>query len=327
MKVLLTGGNGFVGSHVAEALLTAGISTVLLLRHGSSREFLQTVEPRFEVRLGALDDPASLRAALHGITHVIHAAGSTKALNTAGYFAVNQQGTRALVEAANEPGTQVRRFLLVSSLAAAHPATADSPAREVDAPQPVSDYGRSKLAGEEAVRQHCRSEFIIIRPPAVYGPRDREFLRLFRAVKAGVCPRFGGGTQPLSLVYVADLAEVIVGCLLHPKAAGQTYFAAHPEMQTAASLTREIARTLHRRVWMPRLPQATLAVVCAAQEVLSQLTRRPSVVNWQKYRELVAPGWTCSPAKLAEDTGLTCPTPLQDGLARTAAWYRAAGWL
>ena len=111
-----------------------------------------------------------------GITHVIHAAGSTKALNASGYFAVNQLGTRALVEAANEPGTPVRRFLLVSSLAAAHPATADCPAREGDAPQPISDYGRSKLAGEQALAA-SGADWLCLRTSWVYAARGRNFMR------------------------------------------------------------------------------------------------------------------------------------------------------
>jgi len=240
LKILLTGASGFVGSHILDSLRVRGLATVLLLRPTSNRQFIASHLPDVELRSGSIGDPESLRQAMAGITHVIHCAGATKAARAAGFYEANQAGTRHIVSAVNGQGDQVQRIVHISSLAAAGPALREKPAREEDLPRPVSDYGKSKLAGELELRNHCRVEHVILRPPAVYGPRDGEFLRVFKAVKNHVLPR-PSGAQALSLVFVKDLAEAVVTCLSHPAAAGKTYFVASREIVTARSMTEEIA--------------------------------------------------------------------------------------
>lgn len=327
MKVLLTGANGFVGSHVLDRLRAEGIATAALLRPNSQRHFIAAHLPQVEARLGSLNDPASLRSALADVTHVIHCAGCTKALRNETFDEVNQRGTRHLVEAINAQPGRVQRLVHVSSLAAAGPAGPDQPVNENDSPRPVSAYGRSKLAGEQEVREQCRAAFVILRPPAVYGPRDAEFLRLFKAVRAHVLPRFGGGRQALSLVYVKDLAAAAVASLTHPSAAGQTYFVAASEVVTARVLAEEIAAQMG--VWTLPLPLPTglLWVACLVQQARSRLTGRANVLSLQKYAELKAPGWVCDASKLKRHFGLECPTQLKPGIAETLAWYRQEKWL
>jgi nucleoside-diphosphate-sugar epimerase len=327
MKVLLTGANGFVGSHVAHELIRRGIACTALLRRGSNRDFLTPLLPSLDIREGTLGDSASLDGPLDGATHVIHCAGATKALDRSGYFEANQTGTRNLVEAINRRLGQIRHLICISSLAAIGPALDGRPVLEEDTAHPVSDYGRSKLAGEEEVRRHCKTAFTILRPPAVYGPRDAEFLRLFRAVKAHVLPRFNGGRQALSLVFVEDLAAAIVACLDQPRAMGRAFFVTHPEIVTAGQLAETIAATMRTRTLPLPLPDFVLRLVCAVQEEVSRRTGRPCVLNRQKYAELVASAWTCSPARLREETGIACPTGLKAGAARTLAWYREHRWI
>jgi nucleoside-diphosphate-sugar epimerase len=281
---------------------------------------------KVEVRPGSIGDPESLRQAMAGITHVIHCAGATKAARVSGFYEVNQAGTRNVVSAINEQAGQVQRVVHVSSLAAAGPAVAEKPARERDAPRPVSEYGKSKLAGELEVRNHCRAQYVILRPAAVYGPRDTEFLRLFRAVKNHLLPK-PSGAQALSLVFVRDLAEAVVTCLTHPAAAGKTYFVSAREIVTARVMAQEIAARMN--VWtlpLP-LPTALLWPVCLAQELMSRLTGKPNVLSLQKFAELRAPGWVCDPTRLERETGCACPTTLKAGVAETLAWYRQQCWL
>jgi nucleoside-diphosphate-sugar epimerase len=327
MKVLLTGASGLVGSHVLDHLLQKGVAPRLLLRANSSTRFLEQSLARAEVCRGAVDDPACLAVALQGITHVIHCAGATKALNREGYFQVNYAGTVNLLEAVRRHAPGLQRFVHISSLAASGPATATRPAREADAPCPLTDYGASKLAGEQAVRERCAAPYVIIRPPGVYGPRDGEFLKLFKAIGSHLLPRFGFGRQELSLVYAPDLAAAIVHCLEHPGAVGQTFNVAHPEVVSVRQLGDDAARLLNTWALPLALPNAALWPVCALQELVCRITRRPNVVNLQKYRELAAPGWVCEVSRLRERTGFAAPTGLGQGLAATLAWYRENQWL
>jgi nucleoside-diphosphate-sugar epimerase len=282
--------------------------------------------PNVEVRLGSIGDPESLGRAMAGITHVVHCAGATKAARAAGFSEVNQAGTRNVVSAINCQAGRVQQLVHISSLAAAGPAPRERPAREEDIPQPVSEYGKSKLAGELEVRDHCRTEYVILRPPAIYGPRDAEFLRLFRAVKRHLLPK-PAGAQALSMVFVRDLAEAVANCLIHPAAGGKTYFVAAREVVTARTMAEEIAAQMNTWTLPLPLPTALLWPICLAQELASRMSGRPNVLSLQKFAELRAPGWVCDPTRLERETGYACATTLKLGIAETLSWYQEHAWL
>jgi nucleoside-diphosphate-sugar epimerase len=325
LKVLLTGANGFVGSHVLDSLRTRGIPTTLLLRPSCDKGFIQEHLGTVEVLGGSITKPDSLRPAMEGVTHVIHCAGLTRARNEAEFLSVNRDGTRNVVEAANAQ-QGIQRIVHVSSLAAAGPAAATCPAREQDPARPVSQYGRSKLAGETELRERCRTDFVVIRPPAVYGPRDKAFLSLFKAVQNHLLPQ-PSARQALSLVYVKDLAEVIVNCLLLPAAAKATYFVAAPEITSGRALAREIAEQIgHWTIPCPT-PPAVFLPLCLLNEAWSRVMGKASMLNLQKFAELRAPGWVCDPSLLKRQTGLECRTTMKEGVSRSLAWYRRETWL
>jgi nucleoside-diphosphate-sugar epimerase len=327
MKVLLTGANGFVGSHVLDSLCARGIRTAVLLRPTGNRRFIEAHLPLLEVRAGSIGDPQGLGAAMQDITHVVHCAGCTKALRVSEFHEINHLGTRHVVEAVNQQKGRIQRLVHISSLAAGGPATSDKPARENDPPNPISEYGKSKLAGEQEVRGACQVEHVILRPPAVYGPRDTAFLPLFKAVKAHILPRFGSGRQSLSLLFVKDLAEALVACLTHPAAPGKTFYVASPEVTNAPELAGEIALQMKSWTLPLPLPAGALWLLCCLQEALSRLTRKPAMLSRQKYVELRAPGWVCDPGRLRQELGFVCANTLKNGIAPTLAWYRQQGWL
>ncbi|MDX5399840.1 MAG: NAD(P)-dependent oxidoreductase, partial [Actinomycetes bacterium] len=184
MKVLLTGGTGFVGPSVAEALARRGHRIRALVRATSDRRRLETIEG-LEFADGDVCTADSLPPALEGVDAVVHVAAVTKGLRRDDYFRVNHFGTRQLAEAAVAAG--VPRFLHCSTLAVAGPMPLGRPSLEEDAPAPVSHYGTSKLAGEEAVRRHAdKLHLTIVRPPIVYGPRDKDFFEVFKMAALGV---------------------------------------------------------------------------------------------------------------------------------------------
>ena len=327
MKVLLTGASGFVGSHILDSLRVRGVATAIILRPDSNRRLIESHLSHVTVRTGSLNDPESLGTAMQDVTHVIHCAGCTKALRVSEFYEVNQIGTRHVVEAVNRQGERIQRLVHISSLAAGGPASQAKPACEDDPPHPVSEYGRSKLAGEEEVRSACKPDYVILRPPAAYGPRDTGFLPLFKAVKKHVLPRFGGGRQQLSLVFAKDLAEAVVTCLTHPAAAGKTFYTASPEVVTALALADEIAHQMGMWTLPLPLPTAALWPLCRLQETVSRLTGKPNLLSRQKYAELRAPGWVCDPSRLRRELGFVCAVTLRNGITETLSWYQQQGWL
>jgi nucleoside-diphosphate-sugar epimerase len=348
LKVLLTGASGFVGSHILDALSARGIATVLLLRSTSDRQFisgalsdsppgpassptnLNQPQPgasgRVQIRTGSIGEVESLNSALEDVTHVVHCAGCIKASRNPQFYEINQVGTRNVVSAANSRGGQIQRVVHISSLAVNGPATPHRPAREEDPPHPISEYGKSKLAGELEIRDHCRIPFTILRPPSVYGPRDRGFFPIFKAIRSHVLPR-PSAAQALSLVYGPDLAQAVLPCLEHPAAVGKTYFVAHQEITTARLMVDEIATQVrHWAVPLP-LPPPLLWPICLGQEIVSRLTGKPMQLNLQKYAELRAPGWVCDAGRITWELGVRCETGLQKGIAETLKWYQQSGWL
>ena len=323
MRILVTGATGFVGSHLVAALLERGHAAVCLVR--DEEKARRVFGERVELARGDLRDAATLRQACQGVDAVAHLAGLIAARSRAEFFEVNEGGTRALGEAA-AAGGRGRRFVLVSSLTAAGPAPRGAPLA-LDGPGPVSNYGASKRAGEDALRG-LELDWTILRPPAVYGPRDLEFLRLFRMGRLGFAPIFGDGAQELSLVYAEDLAEAIAACL-ERGAPNAVLYPAHDEVLTARQLALAIcaAAAPQRPARLVRIPPSALGPILACTGLVARLSGKATLLAPDKRAELLADAWTCSPATLTARTGWRARTPWRDGLLRTAEWYRSAGWL
>jgi nucleoside-diphosphate-sugar epimerase len=323
MRVFVTGATGFVGVHVVAALRARGHDVACLVRNErKARACFAEALPTLVA--GDLDREDALARGVAGADAVVHLAGLVAARSRAELFAVNADGTRRLAHAVAAHG-RVHRFVHVSSLAAAGPTLAGGAAEGDEAPHPVSDYGRSKLAGEAAVRGLV-VPWSILRPPAVYGPHDREFLRLFRIARRGIAPTFGDGGQRLSLVYAADLAAAIVACVERPPPPG-VYYPAHPTPTTARALVEAIADALARPVRVVPLPRAMVRPLFWITGTSARLARRATLLSRDKANEILADAWLCSPAALEAATGWRAATDLASGLARTADWYRQRGWL
>ena len=184
MRVLVTGGTGFIGVHLVAELVARGWQVRCLVRTTSDRRPLSPYDVEYVV--GSLTDPMAMQHAVKDVTYLFHLAGVTKARVTSDYDRINHVGTRALLEAclASNPG--LKAFVYISSIAAAGPSVPGHPRTENDAPQPVGPYGQSKLCAEQAVlASRDRLPVIVLRPSAIYGPYDTDFLSLFRAVKRG----------------------------------------------------------------------------------------------------------------------------------------------
>jgi len=322
VRTAVTGATGFVGSHLAEALRARGDEVACLVRSSASDAALRAGGCRC-VR-GGLEDEGALRLLVAGSEVVYHVAGAIAAPSPDAFLRVNRDGTARVAAAARAAG--VRRLVYVSSLAVTGPTVPGQPLDETGPPRPVTPYGRSKLEGEVAVRA-AGVPFTIVRPPIVYGPRDREVLRLFRLARTGLAPLLGGGAQELSLVHARDLADALAAAAASDATAGGTYHAGHPVPVSQRELVQAIGSAAGRRVRLIALPDAVVRAALSMAGAAARLRGRPSLLDPAKAAELLAPAWTCSSAALERDTAWRARIGLAEGLAETARWYRDAGWL
>jgi len=327
MRVFLTGASGFIGSHLLDLLCASRHEVSILLRPTSSTRFILRHLEEVTVHYGSLEDTRRLRTAMSGAEAVIHCAGKTKALRSTEFYRANHRGTRNVVEAANACRDSLRHLVYISSLAVSGPGVVGRPAEESDAPHPVSVYGRSKLLGETAIRQVCLVPWTVLRPAAVYGPRDRDFLPVFQQVKHRLMPLLCGAGRPLNLVYGLDVANAVVCCLAKEQAIGKTYHVAAEPPCSDEELMKEIARQMALRPLRLRVPRPILYSACLMQEAVCKLTGRPNILSRQKMAELLAPGWVCSTEAIHKDLGYTAHIPVREGVARTLEWYRNEGWI
>ncbi|MBM4034316.1 MAG: NAD(P)-dependent oxidoreductase [Planctomycetes bacterium] len=324
MRALVTGATGFVGSHLAERLCREGVETVCLVRPTSRLEWVDRLP--IQRIVGSLEEPEALP--LGEVDWVLHVAGVTRERTAAAYMAANAETTRRLIEAAARMNPNLKRFVYVSSLAAVGPAPTEAPLDEAAEPHPLPGYGASKLAGERAVLAfRDRLPVTIVRPPAVYGQRDRNFTSLFRtAQRWGILPVVGSPANRLTLVHVADLVEGIWLAARAEAAIGQTYLIGSGT-HTWREIAEALGTALGRRVRILRLPPLLARLIGELGELKWTLTGKPQIVCRRKIRDALQPRWTCSWAKAERELGYRPKMGLVQGLLETAEWYATQGLL
>ncbi|MCR4439047.1 MAG: NAD-dependent epimerase/dehydratase family protein [bacterium] len=324
MKTLVTGANGFIGSHLVEGLVQQGHQVRCLVRASSNLRWLHGLD--IELVQGSLADAFSLEPALGGMQVVFHLAGATKAASREGFFAANTQGTATLLDACRAAGCL--RVVFVSSQAAAGPSDGTRAKSELDQPTPLTAYGESKLQAELLVREYAaEGEAVIVRPPVVYGPRDRDVLVLFRYVAHRVCPLLGRGPRLLSIVHVDDLVSGLLLAATSAKAPGNTYFVCNDQPVDWEGFADIIAATMGHKCLKLHVPEALLGPVAAISEAVARLMGRPALISREKAREMRERYWVCDNSRTKADLGFVPKVSIEEGVKQTLAWYKAQGWL
>ena len=322
MRVLVTGATGFVGKRLCERLLTDGHTPLALVRGRSDTSGLEALGVRIDRR--GFDDIDALVPLLHEVDAIVHAAGTGKAARAEAFVDANVTPTRALAAAAAR--APVRRFVLISSLSAQGPSADGTRPPANISPNPQSAYGESKRDAERIVQSALGARATVLRPPPVYGPGDDAFLPLFRAAARGVVPLHGRG-KLTSIVHVDDLVDAIVRLAALPETApvyGVDDGIVHRWEDIAAAIGVAVGQP---RITTVAIPAAALRSAAALAESWARLRGTAVFFSRDKVRDVLQPHWVCSADSLAADTGYAAKVTLAAGLAETAAWYRAAGWL
>ena len=328
MKIFVTGATGFVGSHLVKSLLERGDDVCCLVRDlNRAKAFLGKPAP--QLVQGDLNSGESIRSGCEGAEVVYHSAGLTTARSRDEFFATNEGGTQQVLEAVADVAPDLKRFVYISTQAAAGPSQKGHPRIESDPPAPVSNYGASKLAGEERVRDGGLP-WTIVRPCAVYGPGDAAFLPVFKLLRLGVMPVLGSTDQELSMIFVSDLVGSLLAAVA-PSTESQTYFACHPEIVTAKTFSKHISSAVapkrRSRPLLIGLPPWFARTLLTVTGSAAALVGKSTFLSSDKGNEYLAEAWVCSPNSLEEATGWCAGIGIDEGVKATAGWYREHGWL
>jgi nucleoside-diphosphate-sugar epimerase len=325
VKVLVTGGHGFVGSHLVERLVAGGDEVRCLSRRTGVPERLAGLP--VEVVAGDLESGSGLAAAVRGVDEVWHLGALTRSRTRRQMLRVNHEATLALARHAADAGL-TGRFVFCSSLAAVGPAVGGQPHEEAAALRPVTTYGQSKRLAEVGLGGLAGSlPWVVVRPPGVYGPRDKDFLGLFQAVARGIAPLLGEPGRRLSLIHVEDLAAGMLAVGRAPGALHRPWFITSDPPVSQSMLVDALAQAVGRRPRRLSLPTSAARLLGSVSGLAGQLSSGPPLLTRERIAELGEGHWICSGEGAWRVAGWKAGIELGEGLRRTAAWYRAEGLL
>ncbi|MBP5361156.1 MAG: NAD(P)-dependent oxidoreductase [Bacteroidaceae bacterium] len=328
-SILITGASGFVGSHLVEAALAAGMEVWAGMRTSSSRQWLQ--DERINFITLSLNDSEELRNQLSsfksehggvGWDYVVHAAGATKAADEAEFMHANSEATGNLVEYLCAFDMVPRRFVLMSSLSAS----------SMGGAAPDTTYGRSKLAAEQRVKAAAeRMDSVILRPTGVYGPRERDYFLMAKSIKRRIDFAVGFKPQYITFIYVKDLCAATMAALHSERKAGSEV-PVYPLSDGAAYTSRDFSLLLQKEMGVRRVLHITaplwlLKAVCCVGQWWGGITHKMTALNKDKYNILKRRDWRCDISQAVAELGYRPAYTLERGVAETVAWYKKQKWI
>lgn len=321
-KLLITGANGFVGSHLAEMALDNGFEVFAAVRKTSDLQFLDGLK----VTLVYPDyrNVNSITALLdqQGITHIAHVAGMTKGRTAQDYTEANATVTVSLAQAALAVKNPIQKFVFVSSMAVMGPRGADLQLTEETLPEPVTLYGKSKWLAEQYLEQYPALPLITLRPTVVYGPREKDMLIVINMVRKGWELYLGSAPQKLSFIYVKDLCQAILLALNSP-VNRRAYLLSDGMNYDRYDFANQVKKDLGRKTVRMHIPVGLVSGFLSILEKL--MPSRTSILNKDKLKELTG-SWACRIDKATNELGFKPQYRLDKGTGETIAWNQARNW-
>ncbi len=325
MKAVVTGGPGFVGSHLVERLSSENAQVVCIEHPRADRRWLERAAVDFRpCGLACVDE---LTDHLRGADVVYHLAALTKARRPEDYYQVNTEGTASIVKAAARQQTPPL-IVLASSLAAIGPSTATEDLSDRTTPHPLTHYGNSKLLAEAVMHSYADEvPSVVFRLSSVYGPRELALLKLFQMIRHGLALTVGSWDREASLLYVHDLVDAFMMVTKATNAVGRTFCLAHPTPTTWEQFALLIGRALDRRPKLISVPRPVAQGIAIAAEFGAWVSRSSATLNREKICEITQERWVCDVTRTLEMLRFVPQYPVERGVQLTADWYRQNGWI
>ncbi|MDR1195631.1 MAG: NAD-dependent epimerase/dehydratase family protein [Endomicrobium sp.] len=319
LRVLVTGANGFVGSHIVEMMLSKKYQVTCIVRKNSDLSWISHLPVFF--KYGDLSDIKFLEICVKDIDVIVHCAGSVRAFNREDYFKINVEYTKNLCNAVLKINPSLQKFIFISSQAAMGPSSSENPKKLDEEETPVSDYGLSKIVAEEEIRElfSGRVSYTILRPASVYGPRDKDIFIFFNLVNKHLRP-FTVEKRILQLVYVKDIAQAVAACIDNKNSDNKTYYLAEETPYTWSEVGQAISKAVGRTAMPIPVPDFVFKFAGMAAQSFSYITKKPAVLNKQKIKEMLQEYWIADNLPARADLGIEF-TKLEIASKITYNWY------
>ncbi|NWG27940.1 MAG: NAD(P)-dependent oxidoreductase [Ignavibacteriaceae bacterium] len=323
---VVTGANGFVGSHLVDYLLTKNFEVRCIVRKSSNLQWLK--EKEVKIFDCGLFDKEGLREAFINVNYIFHVAGVVKAKDEAGYFKGNVESTKVLLDVASEFKDKIKKFVVVSSQTVSGPALNGKPVNEDMKPNPLTTYARSKLKQEQIALSYKNIfPVTICRAPAIYGERDTEIFIYFQVFNRGLTTMIGFDKKELSLLHVADLAEGLYLAAISEKANGEIYFISSEKFYTWDEVGAITSKVLNKKAFRIRIPHFMVFIIAAIAQFFAVFSSKPATLNIEKAKDLTQRYWICDPSKAMRELGYKQKVSIEEGIKRTCDWYKKMKWI
>lgn len=328
-KILITGASGFIGSTLVEtALMQEDWQVYAGVRSTSSKKYL--TDERIHFFEMNFNDSTALTEQLKAASfdYIIHNAGATAVPKKEDYFRINTDLVKTLVQAQLATGKNLQKFVFMSSLASYGPAD-NFPNGKVEAqypPQPIDTYGESKLAAEQFLQSLPDFPYLIFRPTAVFGPRDKDIFTFFEIINKGLEAYIGRQKQEATFIYVKDLARLVITAI-RSEISQQSYFVSDGNVYSTEDLGKYGKQLLQKKTFKIKLPTSLVKAIARLLETGGKLTGTYPALNLEKVKILSARSWHCDTVPLKRDFNFKPKYNLETGLKETLAWYKENNWL
>lgn len=323
---VVTGGTGFVGSHLVDLLIKNGFTVRCIIRKTSNLRWLEG-KP-VEIYDCGLFDTEKLKNVLDGADYVYHVAGVVKSKKPKGYFIGNVETTKNLLSAVTEATPNLKRFVIISSQTTTGPSLDGKPVNEETVCRPITTYGKSKFEAEKLAKKYMdKIPITICRAPAVFGERDTEILIYFKTFNKGITTRIGFDKKTISLIHVLDLVDGIYKSSIEDNAKGQTYFISSEKLYSWEEIGTVTSSVLNKNPITIKFPHFLVFIIAAFAQFISLFGKKAATLNIEKAKDITQKNWICDTSKAVNELGYKQKISLEEGIKRTCDWYKKMKWI
>lgn len=325
-KIVITGANGFIGSHLAEFLFAKGFEVHCIVRKTSNLKYLQN--EKYVIHTCGLTDVEALKAAFKDAKYIFHLAGTVSALQYEDYIYGNVTLTKNVLEAAKAQENKPDKILITSSLAVSGPTTKDKPLKESEGFNPTVRYGKAKVEQEKLAAQYFDDlEITIARPSPITGIREVEMFEFFKTINNGIFPKVGFSEKYVNIIHITDLLDSFYKMVTTPKTSGEAYFLTSEKIYSWSDIAAISAKLLNKKPFTLALPHFIILIAGFFSGLFGKIIGKPQTFDFEKAKEGIQEAWLGSTEKSKADFGFEQKVSLIEGIQEALEWYKAEKWL